>query len=100
MASKIPPTLRALLLDSSIPGWQISTAFVAVSRTRRAELVLELARMEGIEVHASDQALIMITIEGPDIHFVWETLGKIANLYGVVTAKIDSDMIDDRFTRR
>ena len=81
-------TRRAILTGTQPPRHHISSAVVLALPARREEIRSQLQQIPGVEVHASDQSRIVITIEGPTSGMLGETLVRISLMDGVVSANM------------
>jgi len=73
-------------MSDARPRHHISSAIV-ITRPELAErLCADLARIEGVEVHAQDGGKIVVVIEGPGPGALGETLIQISSMEGVIGA--------------
>lgn len=66
---------------------------------RRAQLSKQLAKIAGVEVHASEGSRIVLTIEGTSSGSLGETLVRISAMDGVISANMVFEHIDDSEAR-
>jgi periplasmic nitrate reductase NapD len=92
-------TRRGLLTAGASDRHHISSAVVLALPERRADVSTRLARMRGVEVHASEGSRIVITIEGPTSGMLGETLTTISVMDGVLAANMVFEHAEDQEAR-
>lgn len=76
------------------PGHHISSAVVSALPARVPEVIERLNAMEGVEVHASENSKIVVTLEGPSAGALGERLTRIALTDGVISANMVFEHFD------
>ena len=81
-------TRRDLLTTGSPGRHYISSAVVLALPAHREDVSGRLAKMRGVEVHATEGSRIVITIEGSTSGMLGETLTTISVMDGVLAANM------------
>ena len=68
--------------------YHISSAVVAALPGREAEILAALPRLPGVEVHAVENARIVVTIEGYSTGELGDQLTRISAMPGVIAANM------------
>jgi nitrate reductase NapD len=81
-------TRRDILTAHTPDRHHVSSAVVLSRPERREDVTARLSGMSGVEVHASQDSRIIITIEGATSGALGETLTTIALMDGVLAANM------------
>lgn len=72
----------------------ISSAVISVRPGKLQDVLTELSKLDGVEVHAARDSKVVVVIEGPNTGVLGDRLTRIALLDGVITANMVYEHID------
>jgi nitrate reductase NapD len=72
----------------------ISSAVISTRPGHTQDVLAELSKLDGVEVHAAQDNKIVVVIEGPNTGALGNRLTRIALLDGVITANMVYEHID------
>lgn len=75
--------------------WHVSGAVVSVIPDRQEEVAAAVAALDGVEVHAAENARIVITIEGWSTGALGDRLNEIGGMDGVIAANMVYEQADE-----
>ncbi|MGI6852191.1 chaperone NapD [Mesorhizobium sp. 1B3] len=72
----------------------ISSAVISVRPGNLQDVLTELSKLDGVEVHATGNSKIVVVIEGPNTGVLGDRLTRMALLDGVISANMVYEHID------